>query len=135
MEGRMYKRIVWATVALLLLTGPALADVVLDLHMASSPATTQPVADDSSVSVLAVPGHDFFTKFWSSDRTVEVSGSVQAMADGRYRVKIKLDSRSDGLQSVCTTVELNLGEAFKLSGLQGGTLARTTILTVKPTPA
>jgi len=134
-KALIHKRIVSsATIALLLLTAPVFSDFMLDLHTANQPATTQPSADDSSVSVLVVPGHGFFTKFSPGNRTVEVSGSIQAMAAGGYRVKIKLDSRGDDLQSVSTTVELKPGEAFNLSGLQNGTFVRSTTLTVRPTP-
>jgi hypothetical protein len=57
------------------------------------------------------------------------------MPSGQFRVKIKLESRNDGLQSFTTTVELKASEAFTLSGLQSGAFAHAMVLTVKPTPA
>ncbi len=131
----MYTRLICAAAALLLFTTPAFSDVLLDLRTTSTSATTRPADADSSVSVLAVPGHDFFTKYTTGDNTIEVSGSVQAMPDGQFRVAIKLDSHGGGVENVATTVELKAGEPVTLSGAQGGKFTRATILTIKQAPA
>lgn len=129
----MLNRIIKTSIAFLLLTAPVFGDVRLDLRVADSPATTQPAMSESLVSVLAVPGHEFYTRFAADGCTVEVSGTVHAMPNGRFHVEIKFESRSASLESVSTTVGLKPGELVELSRLQSGAFAHTTTLTVRST--
>lgn len=99
------------------------------------PSTTQPAADDVSVSVLAVPGHDFFTTFTQGTRTIELSGSVEERPNGEFHVLIRVDDPTNGVEGAVTKVDLKPGKAIELSGAANGWSGRTAVLTVKTTNA
>jgi hypothetical protein len=121
--------------ALVFLAGPhnSWGDVVIDLRKtqaapATRPdATTQPDTDNYTVSVLAVPDHDFATKFQTDGHAIEISGSVKAIENGKYRINIHFQERGGigTLQSFSTTVEFKVGDSLPMAGTPDRTFVMT----------
>jgi hypothetical protein len=152
----MQKWVLAWVVACLVVASRVGADVLVNIHTEtrkSAPAMTQPVAGvgiigstdplneaaaattrpaiDEAVSVLAVPGHPFAGRFEDHGRAVNVGGSIEPIANGRFAVHIQFDN---GEVQTRTTVILQLGESCDLCGMtDGATTWRSWVLTLTAT--
>jgi len=119
--------------AILFLAPSLFADVAVELKTVAVTSTTQPAIDESTVSVVAVLGHEFKAKFQKGTDQVEISGTVKVLPDSKSRVTIDFAVTGKmSVYSVSTTAEVKMGEPIDLSGSSSGAFSRKVVLTLKP---
>lgn len=141
----MFTRVQFGVVALVLvLGGLALGEVVIRVQVfeeAGQMPATQPAGGQKeavlTVETLANGGGAFMAKTSLGKETIQVKGTINAMENGRHRVKVSFSDqvgRSPGMvntQEVSSSIEVSLDKPQVIGGLRGPHAGvRTVVLTV-----